>query len=160
MHKFRQNLRSYRKAITFLAQRVDQHASHFMVFVTSHFHGDKKARVQTVLHIRPSNISSYHSSRVPSGCSTWPKSNGGKSRALWPPLRVFRRRICRMIISNSASSSEENCAAMISISWSVLIRLNIGEMTAPGKPATVSIKPWMSLRSAALTERSCNRPTT
>ena len=134
-----------------------------MVFVTSHFHGDKKASVQTVLHSRPSSISSYHSSRVPSGCNTWPKSNGGKSRALWPPLRVFWRRICRMTLSNSASSSGENCATMFSISWSVLIRLSIRELTAPGKPATVSTKPcipasakdsrWMRRLTAAASVR-------
>jgi hypothetical protein len=55
-------------------------------------------------HSRPSSISSYHASRVPSGFSIRPKSNGGRSSALRPVPCDFCKRVWRTNRSSSASS--------------------------------------------------------
>ena len=65
-------------------------------------------RVEPVRHTRPPSMSSYHSSRVPSGFSIRPKSSGGKSRALRPLPLAFVNRAFRTKRSSSANSSVEN----------------------------------------------------
>ena len=60
-----------------------------MLRVTGDFHSDEEGGVESVPHTRPSNISSYHCSRVPSGCNVRPKSSGARSRALRPLPQSF-----------------------------------------------------------------------
>ena len=70
--------------------------------------GDVRASERAGKQSRPPSMSSYHSSRVPSGFSIRPKSSGGKSRALRPLPLAFVNRAFRTNRSSSANSSVEN----------------------------------------------------
>ena len=83
-------------------------------------HCQQKACVHAMRHTRPSSISLYHSSRVPIGLRIVPTLTGSVSRRLGFRACSFWRRAFRMISSNFANSSAENCGMDFSMSASVL----------------------------------------
>lgn len=115
-------------------------------------------RVETVPHTRPSSISSYHCSRVPSDCRLRPKSNGGKSRALCPSPRVFSSRVWRTDFSNSANSSGENRANMASRSWSVLMTQVYASPPQRGTPEIETTGSQYGLPQGFGAISGCRRP--
>ena len=70
--------------------------------------------------MKKGSISLYHSSRVPIGLRIVPTLTGSVSRRLGFRACSFWRRAFRMISSNFANSSAENCAMDFSMSASVL----------------------------------------
>ena len=119
MHKFRQHLRRDRQPVPSREQLPEQAQSLCMLRVLHDLHGQEEACIQAMRHTRPSSISLYHSSRAPIGLRIVPTLTGSVSRRLGFCACSFARRALRMICSNSANSSAENCATDFSISASV-----------------------------------------
>jgi hypothetical protein len=108
MREFGQRLGCERKPIALVAQGSGESPGRHVIGVARNFCRHEKTRVEPVRHTRPPSMSSYQSSRVPSGFSIRPKSSGGKSRALRPLPLAFVNRAFRTNRSSSANSSVEN----------------------------------------------------
>jgi len=90
MHKLGEHLRRDRDTVASREQFTEQSRCVGMMRMLDDLHGHEETRIRAMRHAGPSRISSYHSSRVPSGWRILPTLTGSMSRRL-DSLRVPSR---------------------------------------------------------------------
>jgi hypothetical protein len=121
VNEFRQDLRSQRKPVAATHQFFQHGPSGRMLRMLGQLQSNQKSGVDSVIHTRPSSISSSRSSSRVSGLSSSPRSTGAMSRTLCEDDGSFCRRRAASQLNSFLCSAGRRAAAATSISARVVM---------------------------------------